>query len=514
MRRLFSLTALAFLAPASARADLAYFQKGGEVQAPVTVSGKVVSIELPDGPHEFRREDFRKLVPGLSPEAEWPHRLAKARTAGFAARYETLWWAVENGLTREVAGELRDLHATNPDHPPTKRMAATLDRLERPCSDADFEPFRKALGISTSVARSDHVLLLHQKYDAEAAERLALLERVIVGYYLFFAAQGIELTVPSHRLMFAVFADQADYLAFLRAQNAAAFATTRGYFHPTWNAVVAYDGRGTDRQRNGRETALARREELKSFRATVDRLPPRAKLRVTLTGESARTLGRPEALALVEKLEREVRRDELLLEVERRAIDDGTAAHEMIHLLAANSGLLPRHDAFPIWLQEGLAMQFEVIRGGRWAGIGRAHDLRLPDWRKIQPAPPLEPVLRDAGFGRGYSRDPYARAWALVYYLRARHPQQFLTFLDLLRSPDARSADLPRAERTLDAFRRAFGADLEPLERDWHDFLGRLKTPLELHAPTPETEPGPDHPPPRRPSPRTSQEASPKNRFN
>ena len=59
----------------------------------------------------------------------------------------------------------------------------------------------------------------------------------------------------------------------------------------------------------------------------------------------------------------------------------GTLAHEMIHQLAADSGLLPRHDAFPYWLHEGFAAQFEVIRGGRWAGISRAHDLRLPDWR-------------------------------------------------------------------------------------------------------------------------------------
>jgi hypothetical protein len=203
-----------------------------------------------------------------------------------------------------------------------------------------------------------------------------------------------------------------------------------------------------------------------------------------------------------------------LLELERRALDDGTAAHEMIHLLAAGSGLMPRHDAFPTWLQEGLAMQFESIRGGRWAGIARAHDLRLPDWRTIQPPPPLEPLLRDAGFGRGYSRDPYAQAWALVYYLRARHPEQFLTFLDLLRSPDARSADLPRPDRTLDAFRRAFGVDLDSRQRDWYDFLSEARTPLELHAPRPDGPSSPEPPDRHRPAPTDAQVPSPKNRSN
>ena len=41
------------------------------------------------------------------------------------------------------------------------------------------------------------------------------------------------------------------------------------------------------------------------------------------------------------------------------------------HQLIAATRLAPRHDAFPTWLHEGLAAQFETIRGGRWAGIGR-----------------------------------------------------------------------------------------------------------------------------------------------
>ncbi len=301
--------------------------------------------------------------------------------------------------------------------------------------DPELLEFRKALGISTSMARGPHVVVLHQQTEAEADERVALLERVIAGYYLIFAAQGIELRVPERRLICAWFADQKDYLTFLHSQGADAFATTKGYYHPTWNAVVAYDASSSDRQQFGHETARARREELAQFQTTVDRLPARARLRVTLTGESARTLDRAAALALIDRLEREVRREELLLDLERRAINEGTAAHEIVHLLAANSGLLPRHDAFPVWLQEGLAMQFEVIRGGRWAGISRANDPRLPDWRRIQPPPSLEPLVRDSGYGRGYRRDLYAQAWSLVYYLRVQHPRQFLTFLDSASKP-------------------------------------------------------------------------------
>jgi len=471
----------------AARAELLYFQKGGEVQAPASIDGNRVVIELGNGNYDFLREDFRRIVPGFSPQREWDARRQEAQSAGFAARYEQVWWAITNGLGNEAVAELRGLHGIDPKHAPTARMSATLDRLERPGTDPELFEFRKALGISTSIARGGHVVLLHQLTDAEAEERVALLESVITGYYLLFAAQGIELRVPERRLICAWFADQKDYLAFLHSQSADAFATTKGYYHPTWNAVVAYDASSSDAQQSGHETARARREELRQFQTTVDRLPARARLRVTLTGESARTLGRADAQAMIDRLEREVRREELLLDLERRAINEGTAAHEIIHLLAANSGLLPRHDAFPVWLQEGLAMQFEVIRGGRWAGISRASDPRLPDWRRIQPSPHLEPLLRDSGYGRGYRRDLYAQAWSLVYYLRVQHPPQFLTFLDLLRSPDAALADLSPGERSLTAFRRAFGSDLETLERDWHQYMATVQTPLERHIPGPQS---------------------------
>ncbi len=104
-----------------------------------------------------------------------------------------------------------------------------------------------------------------------------------------------------------------------------------------------------------------------------------------LGDEPARSVGRADGRALIERLEREVSYRTALLDLDWRASDLGLAAHEMVHQLMADSGLVPRHDAFPNWLHEGFAAQFELIRGGRWAGISRANDLRLPDWRGCNP---------------------------------------------------------------------------------------------------------------------------------
>ncbi len=466
-------------------ADLIYFRKGGEAQLPATSEGNLVIVAMPDGKVELSRASIRAIIPGFWPATEWSARRRQATAGGFEGRFTAAWWAIENGLTTEVAAEVRELHRLDPKHAPSARMAAVLDRLDRPCSDGDYAGFQKALGIESRVARGPHVILLHEHSDAEADERVALLERVIAGYHLLFAAQGIDLTVPRRRLVSAWFADKKDFLAFLHAEDADAFATTRGYFHPTWNAVVAFDARSTPEQQSARAKLVERRDELRRLANQIDQAPPRSRIRIKPAGEPSRSLGRTEAKALIDRLDGEIACEVLLLDLDRRAIDLGTAAHEMIHQLAVDSRLLVRHDTFPVWLHEGFAAQFEVIRGGRWAGISRAHDLRLADWRNVKGPLRLERLVRGAGFGHGYQRDLYAQAWALVYFLRTQHPRQFLTFIDLLRGP-ADDAPAPVAgadDRVFKSMARAFGPDLDQLEEDWHAFMKTVQTPLERHAP-------------------------------
>ncbi|AMV40083.1 hypothetical protein VT85_21800 [Planctomyces sp. SH-PL62] len=466
------------------RADLIYFRNGGRIQAPAVAEGSTVTIDLVGETFTFQAEDIESRIPDPSPAQEWAARRKLLEGKPAAERFVEAWWALENGLVDEAVEELERIHRLAPEHEPTRRMIQAVDKLKAPCDDPDFEAFQTSLGVASRIERGPHVLLLHQHPEAEAAERVALLERVTTAYHLMFAGSGVPLRTPSRRLMFAWFADRLDYQAFLKNQEAAPFASTRGYYHPTWNAVLAYDARSSELQRQDRAGLAGRRDELQAFRRTLERLPARGRLRVALAGERPRMVGRAEGGALIDRLDRDVRRSELLLEAERRAYDDGMAAHEMVHLLAADSGLLPRHDAFPIWLQEGLAMQFEVVRGGRWAGIGRPHDIRLNDWRRIQPPPPMDPLIRDRGFGQGYRRDPYVQAWALVYFLRARRGDQFVKFLDLLRSP--RDHSEPAASHA-ELFSRAFGDDLGGLEMDWHAFLNEARTPLERRAPHPTT---------------------------
>lgn len=444
----------------AARAELLYFVKGGQVQAPADVKDGRVLIETPIGTYEFLETDFLKIVPGGCPEREWGPKRDAALKAGAEARATAAWWAIENGLIPESVEMLRSAHAADPGHQPTARLVALLDQLNRPCDDPDTDRLCRALGLPCEVARGPHVLLLHQQGPAEAKARVDLLERVVMAYYLVLSAQGIELEVPRRRLVSVYLRDRQDYLAFLQSQHAGAFRSTLGYYHPTFRAVIAFDERTTGRPQAARDAADRHLSESPSG---GDRKA------------TARSAGTPDPRR------RDLNRRRFLAEMEQIARDHGTAAHEMVHLLVHESGLCTRPGEFPLWFHEGFAAQFEVVRGGRWAGVGRAHDLRLPDWRALPPPPDLSSLVRDAGFGHGYRRDLYAKSWSLVYFLRKTRPREFLTFLDLLRLPTP-APDPDDPDRLESLFRSSFGMDLRSLESEWHKYMFKIQTPTEENA--------------------------------
>ena len=446
IRRAVLVGILGLLTAPSVRADLIYFTAGGQAQLPTRVDGENVEIRTPSGPKLFPRSEFLAIVPETPLEQEWEERNREATRLGTTeARFAAGWWALENGLTYDAIAAFDSLRPTAANHPPSQRVVAMLDQLKAPCSDPDLGSLRlKLRPFRFRELRSAHVLLLHQGNEAEAQERLDVLERVVQTFLLSFQAQGLDLQIPKHRLVSVYFQERADYVRLLRSVESSSFLDTQGYYHPTLKTVFAFDTRSSEEQKTGRRAIANRKRD-----------------------------GAPAW---------ELDRRELLLDLQWRATDFGIAAHETIHLLTAESGLSPRFNDFPHWLHEGLAAQYEVVRGGHWAGFGRTHDIRLPDWRAIHPVPRLVPLVRDSGMGHGYKRDLYAESWALVYFLRKTHPQQFSAFLDYLRSPSG-SATMSRGDRALEAFRSVFGSNFASLENEWRAYMTARQTPLEAAKP-------------------------------
>lgn len=468
---------LAIYTPSSTRADILRPKEGGEIVAPSRVEGTDVIVTTAMGDYRFPRADFREIVPRPDPAREWPERRDRALKGDAPDRCKAALWALDFGLVPECDAMIRAAHAADPTHQPSARMVAALDRLKPPCPEPAIPPLLRGLPSDVRIARGPHTLLIHQHTEAEAAERLAHLEQVTTAFYLYFASLGFDLPAPTDRLPSAWFARKADYIAFLRAEGATAFLTTRGYYHPTRRLVIAYDARDDPTRLNARQALLAAREELARFEPRIEAIPANARARVTLRG-TARTVDRAGARALLASLRRELDRQELVLELTRREIDWGVAAHESAHQLVAQTRLAPRHDAWPNWLHEGLAMQFEPIEGGRWSGLHPPSPSRLRDYRALKTQPSLPATLRDTDSGPGYDASVYARDWALIYYLRIDRPNAFLSLLDGLAIPLAGHANAATRAASI-----LTGHLSEGEEARWHKALDLLASGANPAAP-------------------------------
>jgi Protein of unknown function (DUF1570) len=179
-----------------------------------------------------------------------------------------------------------------------------------------------------------------------------------------------------------------------------------------------------------------------------------------------------------------------------------TVAHEGTHQILANIGIQPRLAVWPPWLIEGLAeycaAPVTTRRGTNWSVLGAVNsqhiatikDLSDPLTVQIQgPQPALhigrapgQPLVEYLVTKADLTPTDYALCWALTHYLGMKRVDNFVSFLKTMSEmPPLESRT---AEDHLDAFRAAFGKDLQKLDREVDKYLGKLKVtnPLPYYA--------------------------------
>ncbi|MEZ6092662.1 MAG: DUF1570 domain-containing protein [Pirellulaceae bacterium] len=160
-----------------------------------------------------------------------------------------------------------------------------------------------------------------------------------------------------------------------------------------------------------------------------------------------------------------------------------TIIHEGTHQLMFNTGMQERLAATPVWVNEGLAMFFEVpdMRNNQgWRAIGQINGLRLTAFRlALQNGTRKENSLvqmlsEDSGF-----RDPaqlldcYAEAWAFNYFLLNRYGDEFTAYLKFLSEKKPLIEDT--AEKRLEDFKKFFDKPLEELDQEFVQYILRLQ---------------------------------------
>lgn len=148
-----------------------------------------------------------------------------------------------------------------------------------------------------------------------------------------------------------------------------------------------------------------------------------------------------------------------------------TTSHELAHQLAFNSGLQRRGVAYPFWITEGLATNFEAP-SPQSCGLeakGSRYQSRLAQAKAGRRLMPLEQFIAMTTMSAAQERSAgecYAQAWGLFRYLMQTHRPWLRQYMAELASPWS-AGESPASMRS--HFIRVFGP-IEPLEKDFLRF--------------------------------------------
>ena len=157
-----------------------------------------------------------------------------------------------------------------------------------------------------------------------------------------------------------------------------------------------------------------------------------------------------------------------------------TIIHEGTHQLMFNTGMQTRFSDTPLWLNEGLAMYFEVpdlSANQGWRKMGQVNFLRtgpLYEFLRRRPPNSLQTMLQsDSAFRDESALDMYAQAWAFNYFLLKQHGDAFVEYLKFMSKKPRLKYDKP--EDRLSDFLQFFEMTLEDLDREFVDFITKQR---------------------------------------
>jgi hypothetical protein len=360
---------------------------------------------------------------------------------------------------------------------------------------------------------SPHYTILYPPADTKAAEaRLKRLERVYAGFFYWFALQNQPLPMPQRKLV-CVLADSTEKFKSLHQVFDSVEHVGDGFYAPIDNIAIL----APKRLDSGYDQFLSKAGEIdKQF------------------GEQGFDLtkllqGRPLGKKVMDEVEPgKISYGQMMALAVEAAREEGevaTVTQEGTQQLASASGLLARRVRVPTAVRIGLGSFFETPKSAGelnlvslWAGIGGAHWVYLPIYKKLVAAEasgtlklddkdPNAKVLRvdklsvlrvltDRGFDRSdkatdaaekanYRTIARAEAWALTFFLMRDKLDGLRKFYDEL-------SKMPREmELTPEIIEQAFGKafnllndgtgdkidpdKLETFEKNWKNFMGYQK---------------------------------------
>jgi hypothetical protein len=303
------------------------------------------------------------------------------------------------------------------------------DVKSRASSDAPFTPktgeelgrqLQAEFGPRFEIIQTDHYVLC-----TDAGRRFGewtgkLFERLLTGFYTAWKESGLELHEPEFLLPVIIFAKEADYREYVKA-DIGPIPVDLGYYSSQTNRVVLRD----------------------------------------LTAGLPNNKGDLSSLV--------------------NAANVTTIVHEATHQIAFNSGFHVRLADNPMWLTEGLAIYFEspdLKNASGWKTTGQVNRTRLQrfrDYSRNRRQTGSLPTLlanNDRLSKPDTAADGYAEAWLLTHFLIRQRKDQYVAYIQSLQN--RKPLDFGSDEDRLKFFKAAFGEDLQKLEKEFLNYAAKL----------------------------------------
>jgi hypothetical protein len=277
----------------------------------------------------------------------------------------------------------------------------------------------------------------------KADQFATLFDQTAREFLQYLRIRKFQVTDPEVPLIAVVYPTREQFVAQCSKDGVNAGRTIRGYYDQRTNRVSLYD--------DPLEESLA---------AGANAEPPRG------TAGPRETKGASRQVQANSKA------------ADSTAMSRETAVHEAIHQLAFNSGLHSRLGNNPLWVVEGLAMQFERGRDGylKTKTSQRVNTPRLEAfdaYRKQgrQAGALAQMIAGDEGF-KTRPLDNYGEAWLFTNYLIETRSQKFSWYLQTLAARNP--LDPYPADERLRDFQANFGDDLAWLEVEYLRYAEKL----------------------------------------
>jgi len=375
------------------------------------------------------------------------------------ARLELAAWCAQRGLAAQQMGLLREAVKLDARQEAAYRLLLETDaKHARPVDEQWAGRLLDLPGADFRLFHSAHFTLLSDTDELTMRGQAEAMEETYRTFYEETSRIGLRALPPEGRLVSVLFSRREAYRDFLRRFEGVGAEWAAGMYSWRTNRCAFYHDRDNPAFKEPREKLTATDAQIEELRAEMAALPEAA------TGQRLQIQGR------LKKLKAE--RDEIALRLSAvtRLTTLAKARHEVSHQLFYNSGLLKRGTEYPFWLNEGLAMVFEV---GDEQGRGSprmVNQFRLKTYRTAQRDGKLigleELLAEHPGEGEDaiVVAEKYAQAWGLMYFLWNRRTEQLKGFLE-----DA-SAEQQNWGRL---FVKRFG-ELQALEEEMRRFVGGL----------------------------------------